>query len=110
MLLNDRSEGVLRVVVEGKIGCDKLLWKYFWMERFISILGDGKIYFDLANSFMDPFEGAVADQAPSRPPDPRYAEMEPSERAFFELKRLTKIICWQARPGEPSAYTASRPC
>ena len=60
------------------------------------MLSDNQIYFASANQFIDPFEGAVAVQM-NAPRDPRYAEMEPTERAFFELKRLTKISCWPVR-------------
>src|SRR6185312_10229211 len=53
-----------------------------------------RLFFASANQFADPFEGAVAIISPDYPVDPRYAEPSDSERAFRELKRLTKINCW----------------
>jgi hypothetical protein len=79
------------------------LWKYFRLDRFIATLSEGRIYFAAANQFVDPFEGAVAVQMNVPPPDPRYAEMESSERAFFQLKRLTKISCWHRAAYESDA-------
>ena len=67
------------------------------------MLSDNQIYFASANQFIDPFEGAVAVQMNAPPRDPRYAEMEPTERAFFELKRLTKISCWHRAAYESDA-------
>lgn len=79
------------------------LWKYFKTERFIEALRSGQIYFAAAHQFADPFEGAVAVQTNLPPPDPRYAEMEHLERAFFQLKRLTKISCWHRAAYESDA-------
>ena len=61
------------------------------------------MYFVSANQFQDRFEGAVAVQMLEGPVDPRYAEMEPGEKAFFELKRLTKIGCWHFADYESDA-------
>jgi len=82
---------------------EEKLWKYCRLERFISTLSDSRIYFASANQFVDPFEGAVAVQVNVPPPDPRYAEMDSGERAFFELKRLTKISCWHRAAYESDA-------
>jgi hypothetical protein len=59
--------------------------------------------FCIANKFADPFEGAVAVQTGEFPVDPRYAEMERSEKAFFKLKRLTKLNCWHRAEYESDA-------
>lgn len=73
------------------------------MKRFISMLSESQIYFASANQFIDPFEGAVAVQAQPLSRDPRYTETEHTERAFFQLKRLTKISCWHRASYESDA-------
>lgn len=95
--------GIVRDFVDGAIEGGEQLWKYFRLERFVSTLNESKIYFASANQFVDPFEGAVAVQTNVPAPDPRYSEMEPTERAFFELKRLTKISCWHRAAYESDA-------
>lgn len=82
---------------------NETLWKYFRFERFLSTLAESRLYFASANQFIDPFEGAVAVQLNVPPPDPRYAEMETVEHAFFQLKRLTKISCWHRADYESDA-------
>lgn len=93
----------MREIIDGTVVGDEQLWRYFPIARFISLLNDSKIYFASANQFSDPFEGAVAVQIIGLPVDPRYAEMEPTERAFFGLKRLTKISCWHRAAYESDA-------
>jgi hypothetical protein len=70
------------------------LWRYVKTERFRWMLENSRLFFASANQFTDPFEGAVAIVPPEYKVDPRYAERSGSEKAFFELKRLTKISCW----------------
>jgi hypothetical protein len=82
---------------------DETLWKYFRLDRFLSTLKESRLYFASANEFEDPFEGAVAVHVNAPPPDPRYAEMEFTERAFFQLRRLTKISCWHRAAYESDA-------
>ena len=94
---------ILRELVPGTIVPDEILWKYFRPERFISTLSDGNIYFASANKFDDPFEGAVAVQTSPVQTDPRYSEMETTEQAFFQLKRLTKVSCWHRAEFESDA-------
>ncbi len=93
----------MRYFKNGVVDGGEQLWKYFRPGRFISILNDNKVYFASANQFTDPFEGAVAVQVNAPPSDPRYSEMERTELAFFELKRLTKISCWHRAAYESDA-------
>ena len=93
----------MREMVAGTIVADEPLWKYFRPDRFISTLSDGNIYFASANQFDDAFEGAVAVQKSPQETDPRYSEMEATEEAFFQLKRLTKISCWHRADYESDA-------
>lgn len=93
----------MREIVEGTVVGDEQLWKYFRPERLISMLGENQIYFASANQFDDRFEGAVAVHSLEQEVDPRYEEMEPTERAFWELKRLTKISCWHRANFESDA-------
>lgn len=93
----------MREVGEIQVEGDETLWKYFRFDRFLSTLKESRLYFASANQFIDPFEGSVAVQLNVPPPDPRYAEMECFERAFFQLKRLTKISCWHRADYESDA-------
>ena len=79
------------------------VWRYVTAERFVWLMENAKVYFPAASQFSDPFEGAVAVLAPDYPIDPRYEEMDSSERAFFELKRLTKLNCWHRAQYESDA-------
>lgn len=79
------------------------LWRYLTAERFVCLVERSSLYFAAATQFADPFEGAVAVQAPDFPLDPRYKEMEFGERAFHELKRLTKLNCWHRAEYESDA-------
>lgn len=93
----------MRKVGDIQVEGNETLWKYFRFERFISMLAESRLYFASADQFTDPFEGAVAVQLNVPPPDPRYPEMESTERAFFQLKRLTKISCWHRAAYESDA-------
>ena len=87
----------------GTIKWDAILWKYLRPDRFINTLETRTMYFAAANQFKDDFEGAVAVQMDHSTEDPRYSEMEPFEKAFFALKRLTKISCWHCADYESDA-------
>ncbi len=88
------------------------LWRYFKTDRFLDILQSSRLYFAAALQFEDPFEGAVAVLPPGFPVDPRYANLESGERAFEELRRLTKVSCWHRAAYESDAmwqlYAGSR--
>ena len=79
------------------------LWRYFKTERFLELLQSSHLYFSSARQFTDPFEGAVAVLPAGFPIDPRYAETEHHERAFEELRRLTKVSCWHRANYESDA-------
>jgi len=61
------------------------------------------LFFAAATQFEDPFEGAVGVVSPEYRVDPRYEEMDGIEKAFSELKRLTKISCWHRANYESDA-------
>lgn len=73
------------------------------MERFREFLENGELYFASARQFQDPFEGALAVLPPGLPVDPRYAELGRDDRAFEQLRRLTKISCWHRASYESDA-------
>lgn len=79
------------------------IWRYMRSARFDEMLKEKRIYFAPAHKFEDPFEGAVAVLPYDFPVDPKYSEMEPHEKAFAELKRLTKISCWHIEDHESVA-------
>jgi hypothetical protein len=81
---------IMRKVGDIAVEGNETLWKYFRLEHFLSTLAESRLYFASVNKFIDPFQGAVAVQLNVPPPDPRYAEMESVEHAFFQLKRLTR--------------------
>jgi hypothetical protein len=99
---NDLEQG-MHQIGNRPINWDEELWKYFRMDRFISTLTTGTLYFASPNQYLDRFEGAVAVQVDVGPVDPRYSEMEFGEKAFFELKRLTKVSCWHRAAYESDA-------
>ncbi len=94
---------IVRTLEGVNIGWDETVWRYCSVERFEWIAANNQIYFASANQFVDPFEGAVAVQLNPPPADPRYAEMDFGEKAFFELKRLTKLNCWHRAAYESDA-------
>jgi hypothetical protein len=93
----------MRTFEDNPVQWDETLWRYFRPERFEALVGERSLYFASANQFTDPFEGAAAVIMNPPPPDPRYAEMEYPERAFRELKRLTKVSCWHRAEYESDA-------
>ena len=70
------------------------LWRYFKIDRFVELIGTGRLYFSSAQEFEDRFEGAVKVMPAGIPVDPTYTEMESGESAFEQLRRLTKVSCW----------------
>jgi hypothetical protein len=91
---------------------DQPLWRYFRAQRFVESIRTGTLYFPSARQFEDPFDGAVAVMPHDWPVDPRYAELEHADKAFEELRRLTKISCWHCADYESDAmwrlYAESR--
>ena len=93
----------MRDIWKNGLEWDEQLWRYLTTDRFIWIVEHSRVYFAAATQFTDPFEGAVAVIPPDFPVDPRYEKMEPAEKAFHELKRLTKINCWHRANYESDA-------
>jgi hypothetical protein len=94
----------MRSVVEGdQIVPEQPLWRYFKLDRLIQSVTSRTLYFPSARQFDDPFEGAVAVMPYDWPVDPRYAEMDYGEKAFEELRRLTKITSWHNADYESDA-------
>jgi len=93
----------MNYIHEGEFPKDQMVWRYMRTSRFLDLLQTRQIYFASAWQFDDPFEGAVAVQTHAVPVDPRYPEMDSTERAFAELKRLTKISCWHVEDYESDA-------
>ncbi len=102
----------MRVIADQELDMNEPLWRYFRTERFLELLQSNHLYFASARQFDDPFEGAVAVLPPGFPIDPRYAEPAFGERAYEELRRLTKVSCWHRASYESDAmwqlYAGSR--
>ena len=100
------------VRADDEVSLDQPLWRYLRAQRFVESVQSGILYFPSARQFEDPFEGAVAVLPHDWPVDPRYAELEHGDKAFEELRRLTKISCWHCADYESDAmwklYAASR--
>ncbi len=93
----------MRSVWKQEISPHEPLWRYFKTERFLALLDSSALHFASARQFDDRFEGAVAVQSADLPIDPRYAEPEPLESAYEELRRLTKLSCWHRADYESDA-------
>ena len=102
----------MRIIGNQELNMSEPLWRYFKTERFLELLKSNHLYFASVREFDDPFEGAVAVLPPGFPVDPRYAKLESSEKAFEELRRLTKVSCWHRASYESNAmwhlYAESR--
>lgn len=93
----------VRIIGNQELDMNEPLWRYFKTEWFLELLQSNELYFASARQFYDPFEGAVAVLPPGFPVDLRYAEPEFGEKAFEELRRLTKISCWHRASYESDA-------
>lgn len=84
----------MKEIFENTIEWDQTCWRYFKIERLISCLNEGTLYFAAANQFEDEWEGATGIYSKD------IFEMKPIRDtlmfhdAFKELQRLTKINCW----------------
>ena len=93
----------MKEVYENSINWHEQLWKYFSTNRFLEFLYSSNLYFASALQFEDIFEGSVVVISPEHKTDPGSEEMECFEKAFYELKRLTKISCWHRANYESDA-------
>lgn len=93
----------MRIIGNQELDMNEPLWRYFKTERFLELLESNHLYFASARQFQDPFEGAVAVLPPGFSVDPRYAEPGFGEKAFEELRRLTKVSCWHRASYESNA-------
>jgi len=93
----------MREIYINSIDWKEQLWRYFSTDRFLDLLESGTLYFAAATQFQDPFEGSVAVVSPEYKVDPRYEPRGGVEKAFSELKRLTKISCWHRASYESDA-------
>lgn len=82
---------------------NEVLWRYFRADRLASALESRCLHFPSARQFEDQFEGAVAVLAHDFPSDPRYPDFGFGDKAFEELRRLTKISCWHRSDYESAA-------
>lgn len=102
----------VRIIGNQELDLNEPLWRYFRTERVMELLQSSYLYFASARQFDDPFEGAIAVLPPGFPVDPRYTELELGEKAFEELRQLTKICCWHRASYESDAmwqlYAGSR--
>lgn len=88
---------------------DTVIWRYMTVERFADVVS-GMLYFASATQFDDAFEGSITEAQFAR----RHAQhtrffdgqrdvdvaLASTSQAFAELRRLTKINCWNASEHE----------
>lgn len=102
----------MNIIGNQELDMTEPLWRYLKTERFLELFQSSYLYFASARQFSDPFEGAVAVFPAGYRVDPRYTEVEDHERAFEELRRLTKVSCWHRASYESNAmwqlYAGSR--
>jgi hypothetical protein len=68
------GEPKLRTIEGIQIDWNETLWRYCTVEHFEWVVGNRRMYFAAAVQFVDAFEGAVAVQTNTPPPDRRYAK------------------------------------
>ena len=90
----------VQVIENVTIRGNEILWRYVSIEPFEDLVVRSRLYFPAATQLQDKFEGVVAIMPPEFPVDSRYEAMEPYERAFHDLKVLTKISCWHRADNE----------
>ncbi|WP_090290910.1 DUF2971 domain-containing protein [Pseudomonas brenneri] len=94
----------MRIVFDEAMDLDEPIWRYLRPDRFLDLMGSENLYFAAARQFQDPFEGATAVLPPGTKLDPRFLpQNEYGEKAFEELRRLTKICCWHRAEYESDA-------
>ncbi|NJD27654.1 MAG: DUF2971 domain-containing protein [Chloroflexi bacterium] len=91
------------VWTNDEVAPDQPLWRYLRAQRFIESVQSRTLHFPSARQFEDPFEGAVAVLPYDWPRDPRYEELGDVDKAFEQLRRLTKISCWHCADYESDA-------
>lgn len=84
------QENIVSIIGNQDINFNEWRWRYFKIDRFVDLMDTGTLFFAFARQFEDRLEGAVAILPPGLPIDPRYADPERGERAFEELRRITK--------------------
>jgi hypothetical protein len=94
---------VIRNIWNEQADKDAVIWRYFRPDRFVDVVTTRSLYFAAATQFEDRFEGAVRVFARSRPDEPDQPSTTFVDRAFAELRRLTKISCWHRAPHESDA-------
>jgi hypothetical protein len=84
------------------------IWRYMPVDRYAELLA-GQLYFPAATQFDDRFEGAITEAQIARRRELSVSladdvalerELQGTSEAFADLRRLTKISCWHARPHE----------
>jgi hypothetical protein len=101
----------MKPIWNEELDANTILWRYFRTDRFLDLLATSSLYFAAATQFTDPFEGAIQVLSPEAMPLRRESERFYFQKAFAELRRLTKISCWHRTTHESDAmwrlYAAS---
>lgn len=83
---------------------DAFIWRYYSLDKFLSLITSGSLFFSPATSFEDPFEGDYGDQAKEhirkRYGDGQYLR---DFNTYDFLRHHTYISCWYESECESDA-------
>jgi hypothetical protein len=83
---------------------DSFIWRYFPLDKFLSLLTSSQLFFAKASSFEDPFEGDYGEAAKQHIRD-RYGDGQYLRdfNTFEFLREHTYISCWHESQHESDA-------
>ena len=83
---------------------DSFIWRYFPLDKFISLITSGQLFFAKASSFEDPFEGDYGKAAKQKIRD-KYGDGQYLRdfKTFEFLREYTYISCWHENQHESDA-------
>lgn len=83
---------------------DSVIWRYYPLDKFLSLLTSSQLFFAPASSFQDPFEGDYGDVSKQRIRD-KYGDGQYLRdfNTFEFLRRHTYISCWHENEHESDA-------
>ena len=83
---------------------DSFIWRYFPLEKFLSLLTSSQLFFAKASSFEDPFEGDYGTAAKQKIRD-QYGDGQYLRdfNTFEFLREHTYISCWHENQNESDA-------
>ena len=85
-------------------GADTFIWRYYPLDKFLSLITSSQLFFAQASSFHDPFEGdygvAAKQKLREQYGDGQYLQ---DLNTFEFLRQHTYISCWHENQHESDA-------